>query len=70
MLRKLMPEIARPNPVASLFLAGATALAGTLLIGEVPQGSERLAWMGLLFCWGGYAGSLWANPARLFERGE
>lgn len=61
MLKTLMAEVARPNGTAAVFLAGALACESSLLFGWPELPSLRLALGGLVFCVGGYAGSLWAN---------
>lgn len=60
MFRRLMEEVARPNGTASLFLAVMLACESSLLLGW-PQVPPLLALCALVFCIGGYAGSLWAN---------
>lgn len=60
MFKRLMDEVARPNGAAALFLIGIIACESALLLGW-PIIPGRAALPALVFCIGGYAGSLWAN---------
>lgn len=61
MLKRLMEEVARPNGTAALFLAGVLACESSVLFGWPELPSRQIALAALVFCIGGYAGSLWAN---------
>lgn len=61
MLRRLLHEVARPNGTASLLMVGIAVCESSLLFGVPEPPSPRLALGALVFCIGGYAGSLWAN---------
>lgn len=61
MLKRLMDEIARPNGTAALFLVGILTCESAVLLGWPEIQNQTLALAALVFCVGGYAGSLWAN---------